>query len=163
MKRVINRYNENPEGWNVLLDGRGHMLIVGPNINYKIRFMNINPYEYTGVGTKIETTEEIRNALKNFPHYGFRPLSKANINRMLKSIHRKGAITKKLIKELTSIKPIPIHDLEERGGGILTGPIITHPDLSTISSAQRKLEAKLAIEAEKLFLRKYPSRARLYQ
>jgi len=52
---------------------------------------------------------------------------------------------------------------KERPNAVLSGPIIAHPDLSTISKSQRELESKLRIGAGKLFRQKYPHRAEMYR
>jgi len=51
---------------------------------------------------------------------------------------------------------------KKRPNAVLTGPVIAHLDLSTISKSQKELELKLTIEAEKLFRNKYPHRAAIY-
>jgi hypothetical protein len=61
------------------------------------------------------------------------------------------------------MKPVPTWEIDERRPeAVVTGPLVAHPNLSAISKGQRELEAKLAVEADKLFRRKYPLRARTY-
>jgi hypothetical protein len=162
IERIMNLYNENPRGWNVLIDRKGNILVLGPRTGYKLHLISINPQEYTGVGVKIQGLEEIREALKSTPSYGFRPLTRHRMKRLLNSIKQDGLIKEELIRELFRVKPIPTGELQGRTEAILSGPIITHPDLSAVSKGQRELEARLTVEAEKLFRMKYPSRARIY-
>lgn len=162
IERIINLYNENPKDWRVLIDRKGNAVILGPEIGYKLRLIHINPQEYTGVGVKIQGLEEIQENLTNVPSYGFRPLTKYRTKKFLDSIKNQDQTKEKLVRELFKISPVPTRKLQGETETILSGPIITHPDLSLISKGQRKLEARLAMEAEKLFRLRYPSRARLY-
>ena len=162
IERIMNLYNKNPGGWSVLIDQKGNMLVLGPRTGYKLRLIPINPREYTGVGVKIQGLEEIRETLRGIPSYGFRPLTRYKMKRFLDSIQQEGLIKEKLIRELFRIKPVPTRELQVRTEAILSGPIITHPDLSAVSKGQRELEARLTMEAERLFRMKYPSRARIY-
>jgi hypothetical protein len=114
------------------------------------------------MGIKIQGLEDIRKHLRDVPSYGFRPLTRNGIKRFLDSIKKEGSINERIIRDLFRIKPIPIQEIQSRTEAFLSGPIITHPDLSTISKGQRELEAKLNREAERLFRLKYPSRARIY-
>lgn len=162
IERIINLYNENPRDWRVLIDKKGNALVLGPEIGYKLRLIHINPQEYTGVGVKIQGLEEIQEKLRNIPSYGFRPLTKYRTKKFLDSIQNQDLIKEKFLRELFKINPVPTLKLQEETETILRGPIITHPDLSIISKGQRKLEARLTMEAERLFRLKYPSRARIY-
>jgi hypothetical protein len=162
IERIINLYNENPRDWRVLIDRRGNALILGPEIGYKLRLIHINPQEYTGVGVKIQGLEEIQENLIHVPSYGFRPLTKYRTKTFLDSIKNQDQRQEKLVRELFKIKPVPTPKLQGETETILSGPIITHPDLSIISKGQRKLEARLTMEAERQFRLKYPSRARIY-
>ena len=163
IERIINLYNEDPRDWRVLIDKRGNALVLSPEIGYKLRLIHINPQEYTGVGVKIQGLEEIQENLKNIPSYGFRPLTKYRTKNFLDSIQNQDLIKEKLLRELFKINPVPTWKLQGETETILSGPIITHPDLSSISKGQRKLETQLTMEAERLFRLKYPSRARIYR
>lgn len=162
IERIINLYNENPKNWRVLIDKKGNALVLGPEIGYKLRLIHINPQEYTGVGVKIQGLEEIQENLRNIPSYGFRPFTKDRTKKFFDSIQNQDLIKEKLLRELFKINPVPTWKLQGETETILSGPIITHPDLSIISKGQRKLEARLTMEAERLFRLKYPSRARIY-
>lgn len=162
-RKIIKLYNKNPEGWRILTDKKGNIIVLGPRTNYRLKLISINPQQYTGIGLKIEQIKKTRNIGKEFPSYGFRPLSRKDAQELLRSILRKSNLQKELINKLFDIKPMSTRGLEhENPDIILGGPILVHPDLSTISKKQRELEAKLASEADKLFRKKYPSRAKIY-
>jgi hypothetical protein len=162
MFKIINRYNDQPEGWSVLMDHKGNLLVLGPNNGYMMRIIPINPQEHTGVGVKIDNSQEIRNFLKGAPSYGFRPLSTRQTKKLLNDFRR--GEEQRSISELLDKKPLSISELQKKKPKmVLGGPYIRHPDLSTISKSQRLLEARLKIESEKLFRKKYPLRASIYR
>ena len=161
MLKIMNRYNNQPEGWSVLTDRKGNLLVLGPNDGYMLRMIAINPQEHTGVGAKIDNPQKIRRFVNGAPSYGFRPLSTGQTKKLLNSFRR--GEQHKLVSELLERKPLSIPELHKKKPKVvLGGPYIRHPDLSTISENQRLLEAKLKIESEKLFRKRYPLRASIY-
>jgi hypothetical protein len=161
MLKIMNRYNNQPEGWSILTDHKGNLLVLGPNDGYMLRMIPINPQEHIGVGVKIDNSQEIRSLVNGAPSYGFRPLSFAQTNKLLNGF-RQGA-QPKLVSELLKRRPLSIPELQKKKPKVvLGGPFIRHPDLSTISENQRLLEAKLKIESEKIFRKRYPFRASIY-
>jgi hypothetical protein len=163
LERIMKLYNENPRNWRVLIDRKGNALILGPETGYKLRIIHINPQEYTGVGVEIQGVEELQENLTQSPSYGFRPLTQDKNKTFLEAITHQDQRNETRIRELFKTNPVPTHKLQGKIDTILSGPIITHPDLSLISKRQKKLEARLILEAEKGFQLKYPSRARIYE
>ena len=162
LKVILNRYNENPRGWRVFADAKGNMLVLGPGMGYRLKLIPINPAEVTGVGVDF-SVDEARGMPLGVPSYGYRPLSHGDVTRLFSSLHQNGPVPRGLIDGLLGIKPVPTWDLKgESSRGVLTGPIIAHPDLASISQGQRELDAKLALEADRLFRAKYPFRAGIY-
>jgi len=165
-KKILDQYNRTPEGWRALIDGKGNLLVLGPQVGYRLKLISLNPKEYTGVGVKLDRFEDIQNSVTHFPSYGFRPLSHKVSEALLKSINQTGSFQKKLITKIFNAKPVPTWDLEKKKNKfktILSGPIINHPNLSTISKRQKELDIKLAVEADKLFRKKFPHRAEIYR
>ena len=161
ISRIMRQYNRKPEGWTVLTDHKGNVLILGPKTGYRLKLIPLNPQEYTGVGMKVDGLEEMRRVADGVPSYGFRPLSTTEAEELLKTV-QEGAQSR-LIDRLLRTKPVPTWELrKKRPGAVLGGPVIAHPDLSAISKSQRELEARLAVEADKIFRRKYPYRAAIY-
>jgi hypothetical protein len=162
-KKILNQYNRHPEGWSVLVDSKGDVLVIGPSSGYRLKLVPLNPREYTGVGVRLGRSKGLREMVKDIPPYGFRPLSRQETRDLLSAIHRRGRPTNERIKKLLEMKPVPTWEIDERRPeAVVTGPLVAHPNLSAISKGQRELEAKLAVEADKLFRRKYPLRARTY-
>ena len=160
--KIKDRYNRHPVGWTVLRDFKGNVLVSGPKEGYMLKIITINPQEYTGIGVKIDSPRELRTLVKEAPLFGYRPLAKMQVEELLNSF-RHGKLQNRFISEILERKPVPTLEVEKkRPPAVLTGPIIAHPDLSTISKSQRELESKLRIGAEKLFREKYPHRAEMY-
>lgn len=164
MNEIMLRYNRKPEGWKVLTDHKGNVLILGPKAGYRLKLVPLNPQDYIGVGVKIGGAKEVRRIVEGVPSYGFRPLSGKEIKLLFSTIHQKSTIQNRLVKKLLSMKPVPTWQLQKnKPEAVLAGPVVTHPNLSAISKSQRKLEKKLAVEAYKLFRKKYPGRAEIYR
>ena len=164
MRRIMDQYNKKPEGWSVLTDHKGNVLVLGSRMGYRLKLIPLNPQEYTGVGIRIGGLKEMREVVEGVPSYGLRPLSGMETKKLLSTIHQRGAVRNKLIKKLLGITPVPTWELQKKETKtVLGGPVIVHPNLSAISKSQRELEMKLAVEADKLFRKKYPGRAAIYR
>jgi hypothetical protein len=162
MPKIVKRYNNHPGGWNVLIDYKGNIMILGPSEGYIFKLIPLNPQKHTGVGMKISNSDEMQRLVGGAPSYGFRPLSTRQTESILDSF-RQGENQHGLISKLLEKNPVSIPELEKKKPRVvLSGPLIGHPDLSTISESQRELEAKLKIESLKLFKRKFPYRASIY-
>jgi hypothetical protein len=161
--KIMDRYNKHPVGWAVLRDFKGNVLVAGPEEGYMLKIITINPQEYTGIGVKIECPRELRTLVEGSPLFGYRPLTKMRAEELLNSFwHRERQ--SRFVSEILEEKPVPTLEIEKkRPNAVLSGPIIAHPDISTISKSQRELELKLRIGAEKLFREKYPHRAEMYR
>ena len=160
--KIMNQYNKQPVGWTVLTDPKGNVLVLGPNKGYMLKTLRLNPQEYTGVGTEIEDTEDLRRVVELGPSYGFRPFSKKEAEALIRNLSQRDK-QNRLISQLLRKKPVPTWELEKKKpSAVVSGPIIAHPNLSAISKSQRELELKLKFEVDKLFRKKYPNRAAIY-
>jgi hypothetical protein len=163
MKVIINGYNKDTEGWSVLVDLRGNVLILGPNASYRLKLIPLNPLEYTGVGVQIEDVAELRRTLQGFPTYGLRSVSKTDIKQLFDAISQFETVPETIIKTLLNAKPVPTWRLNMfKQGAVLNGPVAFSPNLNTIVKGQKELERKLEIEAYKLFKRSHSSRVAFY-
>lgn len=162
-KKIIKRYNTNPVGWTIFRDHKGTMLISGPNEGYMLKLIGLNPQEYTGVGMRIKNRKGIQKITNGAPQYGYRPIPNSQVRELLSSLQdfdKQNMIITKLLES----EPLPTWQLKKRKASlVLNGPILAHPDLSSISESQRKLDQKLKIEAQKFFNKKYPHRAEMYR
>jgi hypothetical protein len=162
LPKIMKRYNKHPMGWNVLRDYKGNILVLGPSNGYMLKMIPLNPQEHTGVGMKIDNSNELQTLVESAPSYGFRPLSTWQTERLVNSFHQEEK-QQRLISKLLKKNPVSIPELKTKQPEVvLSGPLIGHPDLSTISKSQRELETKLKIESIKFFKKKYPYRASIY-
>jgi hypothetical protein len=162
LQKIMAQYNKWPEGWRVLADPKGNLLVLGPQVGYRLKLIPLSPGEFVGVGINVDPLEEIREA-SQIPFYGFRPLSNRQAAELLGAVGPNGRIEQKALLKLLGVKPISTLNIkEEATGGLLTGPIITHPDLSAVPLGQKELEMKLSLEADKLFRARHPFRAGIY-
>jgi len=163
LREIMKQYNEVPDGWNVLADHSGNILVMGPDSSFWLRTVSLSPYSYIGVGVEVDRSRRIERIVEGTPPYGLRPLSKSEAKRLLDSFRGKSESQGKIIEELLSVKPASAQDIEERNPeAVISGPILGHPDLGAISSKQRELERRLAVEADRLFRERYPMRAGIY-
>lgn len=161
--KIMEQYNKNPIGWNVLRDFKGNVLVTGLKEAYMLKMIMINPQEYTGVGVKIDNPRRLRTLVEGAPLFGYRPLANEQAKELITSF-RSGKQQNRIISEIFERMPVPTLELgRNKPGAVLAGPILAHPDLSTISKSQRELDLKLRIGAEKLFREKYPHRAEMYR
>jgi hypothetical protein len=162
-KKIIKRYNTNPVGWTIFRDHKGTMLISGPNNDYVLKLIGLNPHEYTGVGMRIKKRKGIQKLTNGAPQYGYRPIPTSQVRELLDSLQNLNK-QNTIITKLLESEPLTTWQLKKRKPSlVLNGPILAHPDLSSISKSQRKLDLKLKIEAQKFFNKKYPYRAEMYR
>jgi|YelNatPaOPRAMG01_1025707.scaffolds.fasta_scaffold03505_4 hypothetical protein len=163
MKEVLDRYNKRPQGWRVIADQKGNVIVQGPNVIYRVKLLPLSPVEYTGVGVEMSGLESLNVWDKGVPPYGFRPLVGDDVLQFLKALQRGDHMKLEFIRRLLDREPVPTWELTGRGlGGILSGPIISHPDLSSISREQQELDRKLLLEVNRLFWKRQPFRAGIY-
>jgi hypothetical protein len=161
--KIMDRYNKDPIGWTVLRDLKGNVLVTSPAEGYMLKIITINPQEYTGIGVKIDSSRELRTLVEGAPSFGYRPLAEMQVEELLNGF-RQSERNSRLISEFLEKNPVPTLEIQKkRPIAVLTGPVMAHPDISTISKSQRELELRLRIGAEKLFRQKYPHRAEIYR
>lgn len=162
-RRILEQYDKSPEGWSVLSDSKGNVIILGPRSRYRLKLIPLSPNEYTGVGVGMEKSERITRMVEGASPFGFRPVSRQEAKELFGAMSQAGRVDRRVIQGLLGRRPISIKEIMEiKPETLLGGPVIAHPDLSSISRRQRELDEKLAREAEKLFRRKYPLRAGIY-
>lgn len=161
MTRIMSQYNKHPEGWKVLSDQKGNVLIFGPRNAYRLKLIPLNPEEFIGVGAKLNNVREVKRLEKRGPPFGLRPLSHAETRELLTSGQQGQA---KMISKLLETRPLPVENIfKKKPNAILSGPIIRYPNLSAISKSQKELESKLTIDANRLFRKRHPGRAAIYR
>ncbi len=160
--RIMERYAKFPKGWHVLSTPKGDMLIVGPDSSFHLKLIPINPTEFTGVGVEIPGSYKSLDFIRRVPNYGFRPIHDSDLDQMLSLINQ-GNDAQSIIRSIIQRDPMTPTDIEQSDARhILTGPILTRPDLGDISSEISKVHSSLEREALELFRKKYPMRAGMF-
>lgn len=163
-EEIKHRYDENPMGWKIFQDDKNNVLIIGPDKGYRLKLIPLNPWKYTGVGISMKKDRALDQLRTETPSSGLRTLSKKDFERFISSMNRDGVNRRKIIKNILTRNPVSTQAIDEEGSqAVLSGPVISHPDLSTLSERQRELQQELKNEAEKLFRKKYPKRAGIYR
>lgn len=155
-KEVMDRYNKHPSGWRFLSDAHNNMLALGPKHGYRLKIMPITPTQTTGAGAKVKLKPKTRDKLQKLPPWGLRPLSKAEVRKLLLASIKDRNATGKISNKLLKRDPVPFKKSEEHN---LLGPTASHQDLNSIIKGQAKLERKLKHKTHELFKKQYPNRA----
>lgn len=162
-RRILAQYDKNPKNWTVLADRRNNLLVLGPDGGFRLKVLPLGPNRQLGVGAEVDISTDLQEIMNESSSYGFRPLSMEKARGLLTAIQQ-GNLERGHLKNLLGVSPVSTADLQKmRPEMILSGPVMLHPNLSTISDGQKELEKKLRIEADKLFRKKYPLRAGIYR
>ena len=163
-KEIKLRYDENPRGWSIFQDNKNNVLIIGPDKGYRLKLIPLSPWKHTGVGISMEKDRTLNQLREKTPFSGLRALSKTDSESLLSSINQDRVGRMELINSILDRSPVSTESIEKnRPQAVLSGPVVSHPDLSTLSERQRELQRGLRYEAEKLFRKKYPMRASIYR
>lgn len=155
-------YSDKPRGWRVLSTPKGDMLVLGPDSAFQLKLIPLNPNEFTGAGMEIPSSFRALDRVRQSPEFGLRPLFDSDIESLMNSISTpKGALPhlQSIIKR-TPLSPVELAKTDTTH--MLTGPVLTRPDFSTLSSETMRLQQSLEREARETFRRRYPMRAGMY-
>lgn len=160
--RIMELYTQSPKGWHVLSTPKGDMLIMGPDSSFHLKLIPINPTEFTGVGVEIPGSHKSLDFVRRVPEYGFRPIHDSDLDQIL-SLLNQGSDAQSVIKSIIQREPMTPTAIEHSDARhILTGPVLTRPNLGDISSEISKVHSSLEREALELFRKKYPMRAGMF-
>ncbi|MDI9644949.1 MAG: hypothetical protein QFX35_07005 [Candidatus Verstraetearchaeota archaeon] len=160
IKEITERYNKRPIGWLMASDPKGNAVIAGPDVGYRLKFMMISPTESIGYGARFDSNE-VSALIDTGFQFGFRPVPSTIMKKILTDMPDVEKAT--LIRQILADAPVPLETEHFQGAGVLGGPLLHHPDLRLISARQRELDAKISLEVEREFRRKYPLRASIYR
>lgn len=163
-QRIKKSYEKDPKGWNIFTDNKANVIVIGPGEAYGLKLVPISPHRFTGVGVRLEEPVSLRKIRDRIPSAGLRPLSRRDVQKLLGSIQKSREPQRDLVGRILERKPVSMRAIGEiKPRALMTGPIITHPDLGSISERQKEIQKKLAYEADKLFRKEYPMRAGIYR
>jgi hypothetical protein len=158
--RILQQYSEKPRGWRVMSTPKGDMLVLGPESAFQLKLISINPTLVTGAGIEIPDTDKAFEKMRSTPEFGFRPISSTDIQDIIKALHTP-EIARPQVDAILQRSPLPIAKIKS-GESILTGPVLTRPDLKSLSPELLKTQLSLDKVAWKQFSKRYPMRAGMY-
>jgi len=116
IKKIINKYDRNPENWQVLMGkspkGFYDIIFSNPEEVWQLKLDTIYKPNPVGFGAKVEI-EPSKIRLENFPSYGFRPVS-LKILEQINSIEdaTQNDISNTLLQSISQISPVPTGKLK---------------------------------------------------
>ena len=141
---------------------RGEVLVLSSDSAFQLKLIPLNPREFTGAGVELPESNDIVDSIRTSPEFGLRPLSENDLHGMAQSI-QSGQDARQEIGEILSRTPLSIEDLSSnQSSHILRGPVLTRPDLGSLSPEILKMQMSIDRSAQKTFRKKYPMRAGMY-
>ncbi|NHJ12052.1 MAG: hypothetical protein EAX95_00140 [Candidatus Thorarchaeota archaeon] len=162
LPRILKQYSAEPRGWRVMSTPGGEMLVVGADSAFQLKLIPLSPYKFTGAGIELSNPSKVLDSMRSTPEYGFRPLQESDL-RNLASTLSEPEKTRMQLQRILSRSPLSLSDLaSENVDHLLTGPVLTRPDLGTLSPEMLRSRDILEQSALKEFRRKYPERAGMF-
>ncbi|MFW9885299.1 MAG: hypothetical protein ACFFEX_13010 [Candidatus Thorarchaeota archaeon] len=141
---------------------RGEMLVVGPDSAFQLKLVSLNPFEFVGSGIEIKDSNRVVQSVRSTPEFGFRPLTGTDIRGLVAAFGNPLGIQSKL---RSIIQRAPVSTSELGAGSIdhiLSGPVLTRPDLTSLGGDVKKVQDQLDKSAMSVFRKRYPMRAGMY-
>ncbi|MHA1906969.1 MAG: hypothetical protein ACW98Y_06720 [Candidatus Thorarchaeota archaeon] len=160
--RILRRYSESPRGWRVMSTPVGDMLVVGKDSAFQLRIIPINPREYTGAGTELPESNDVIDSIRASPEFGSRNLTHTDIEALVESMSNPAQVQQQLHDILHRAPLLPTEIEKGEIDHLLTGPVLTRPDLSGLGPDILSLRNSLERSANRVFRKKYPMRAGMY-
>ena len=161
--RILKQYSERPRGWHIMNTPRGEVLVLSSDSAFQLKLIPLNPREFTGAGVELPESNDIVDSIRTSPEFGLRPLSEADLQGIVNSMSGGNQDARQEIGEILSRTPLSIEDLSSNENShILRGPVLTRPDLGSLSPEILKMQMALDRSANKTFRKRYPMRAGMY-
>jgi hypothetical protein len=138
----------------------GDMLVLGPESAFQLKLISINPRKFTGAGIEIPDSDEAFERMRATPEFGFRPIRGSDIQDIVRAL-KHPEIVRPQINTILRRTPLPITEIKP-SESILTGPVLTRPDLGSLSPDIMKTQLSLDRVAWKQFRKHYPMRAGMF-
>jgi len=161
--RILKQYSERPRGWHIMNTPRGEVLVLSSDSAFQLKLIPLNPREFTGAGVELPESNDIVDSIRTSPEFGLRPLSEADLQGIANSVSGENQDARQEIGEILSRTPLSIEDLSSNESShILRGPVLSRPDLGSLSPEILKMQMALDRSANKTFRKRYPMRAGMY-
>ncbi len=140
----------------------GDMLVVGRDSAFPLKLIPLNPREYTGAGTELPESNDVTDSIRTSPEFGFRNLAQTDIEALVESMSKPELVQQQL-QDILRRDPLLPAEIEKGGiNHLLTGPVLTRPNLQGLGPDILKLRSSLERSANRVFRKKYPMRAGMY-
>jgi hypothetical protein len=141
---------------------RGEVLVLSSDSAFQLKLIPLNPREFTGAGVELPESNDVVDSIRTSPEFGLRPLSEIDLQGIASSMSS-GQDARQEIGKILSRTPLSLEDLSAgQSSHILRGPVLTRPDLGSLSPEMLKMQTTLDRSAQKTFRKKYPMRAGMY-
>lgn len=161
-KEIASKYELDPRGWRFLWNtndrGRYNLLVAKESRLWWLKEEMVNPLLTVGCGVRSSLEGDLHSRIfgKNniSPSYGFRPIQKGMMKRIIADL-AEGKAPRTDLSDVLRSEPRTLKDLDT--SFVMQGPfheVTGFTDL--LSDKQRELDAKLNSELEKLILKRYP-------
>ena len=160
--RILEQYSERPRGWRIMNTPRGEVLVLSSDSAFQLKLIPLNPREFTGAGIELPESNDIVDSIRTSPEFGLRPLSEADLQGIAASMSGEQDAREE-ISEILSRTPLSLEDLSSnQSSHILRGPVLTRPELGSLSPEILKMQMTLDRSAQKTFRKRYPMRSGMY-
>jgi len=160
--RILERYSERPRGWRIMNTPRGEVLVLSSDSAFQLKLIPLSPREFTGAGVELPESNDIVDSLRTSPEYGLRPISEVDLQGIANAMSG-DPDARHQIGEILSRTPLSLEDLSSnQNSHILRGPVLTRPDLGSLSPDMLKMQMALDRSAQQTFRKRYPMRAGMY-
>ncbi|MFW9870106.1 MAG: hypothetical protein ACFFFO_15800 [Candidatus Thorarchaeota archaeon] len=161
MPRILKQYSERPRGWHIMTTPRGEMLILSSDSAFQLKMIQLSPFEFTGAGVELPESSETAESIRSSPEFGLRPLNETDIQGLINTMT--GSSEPSIsIGDILKRTPKSIEDLSIETSHVLRGPVLTRPDLGSLSPEILRRQLSLDRSADRIFRKKYPMRAGMY-
>ena len=141
---------------------RGEMLVIGPDSAFQLKLISMYPFEFVGSGTEVKDTNSVVKSVRSTPEFGLRPLTETDIQGLVAAFGDPPGIQSQL-REIIKRAPVSSSKLSGSSiGHILSGPVLTRPDLGSLGGDLKKVQDVLDKSAMSVFRKRYPMRAGMY-
>ena len=155
-------YSDDPRGWRIMSTPVGDMLVLGPTSTFQMKFIPLGPQKYTGAGIEITEPKKVLKRIRQTPEYGLRSLSSDDVSDLMAALSNPQSSSTKL-HEILQRSPQSHTDLTQSDvEHILSGPVLTRPDLGSLDPTILKMQRSLDRSASDIFRKRYPMRAGMY-
>lgn len=153
-EEIKNLYNRNPRRWHVLVgrDSRGYTstIVLHAARMWMLKEEPINPYETVGCGMRLEEIDKSLMPFLRDPYsFGFRPVSEERIRDVLEA-----DVSDKVIRKILRKEPVALDRITSPA---IVGPItLPTRQIEFVSEKQKKLDAELSRELDRMVYKKRP-------